>query len=527
MTLYDEKFFNLIRNLGGEVVTELLKVQSINSARTLLRMTDVYSFLDLDSDGTTVIKPGVANNINYIFTLLRFKKEQLKEKEKNVDYESDMLYSLVQNNPLLKALTRWYQKAEQLPFTEKQTLLPTLIDNITNNLSKSTNNYRYDELVQRFAVILYILGGKFAYNFVRLNLVCALPCPTTITNLIKDKHLKLNEAEFRFDVLEQHFMSKNSKYGFASEDTTGIIKKVVYNTDTNSFIGFCTPLDNGVPVAHHFRTESFYQLKEWFAYVEKAALLNLHMIQPLSQDVTTSSSFILSAYGISNTFTSSDIVQKWIYIFNECSSRNIRIIGFATVKQRNLPKEALNIFLFSSQPCESTFENARALSGIYHTVVNFTAADFLRRSEKLSILNEEKCNNVLDENDRELKFPIHHKESRVYYDSLSKNIILAAFNRAKELVSNLNILPSLKECNACELNGLSKNISDSIRFNINSDNYLATYSDSSSDSESDYDDEAMESNEFDSDLINVDEEDKDAAMTRNFDEIKTEKINFT
>ncbi|CAF3862085.1 unnamed protein product, partial [Rotaria sp. Silwood1] len=102
-----------------------------------------------------------------------------------------------------------------------------------------------------------------------------------------------------------------------------------------------------------------------------------------------------------------------------------------------------------------------------------------------------------------------------------------AFNRAKELVSNLNILPSLNECNACELNGLSKNISDSIRFNINSDNYLATDSGSSSDSESDYDDEAMESNEFDSDLINVDEEDKDAAMTQNFDEIKSEKINFT
>ncbi|CAF4982727.1 unnamed protein product, partial [Rotaria sp. Silwood1] len=101
------------------------------------------------------------------------------------------------------------------------------------------------------------------------------------------------------------------------------------------------------------------------------------------------------------------------------------------------------------------------------------------------------------------------------------------FNRAKELVSNLNILPSLNECNAGELNGLSKNISDSIRFNINSDNYLATDSDSSSDSESDYDDEAMGSNEFDSDLINVDEEDKDAAMTQNFDEIKTEKINFT
>ncbi|CAF5155135.1 unnamed protein product, partial [Rotaria sp. Silwood1] len=102
-----------------------------------------------------------------------------------------------------------------------------------------------------------------------------------------------------------------------------------------------------------------------------------------------------------------------------------------------------------------------------------------------------------------------------------------AFNRAQELVSNLKILPSLNECNACELNGLSRNISDSIRFNINSDNYLATNSGSSSVSESDYDDEAMENNEFNSDLINVDKEDKDAAMTQNFDEMKTEKINFT
>ncbi|CAF4867134.1 unnamed protein product [Rotaria sp. Silwood1] len=108
-----------------------------------------------------------------------------------------------------------------------------------------------------------------------------------------------------------------------------------------------------------------------------------------------------------------------------------------------------------------------------------------------------------------------------------ENIILAAFNRAKELVSNLNILPSLKKCNACELNGLSKNIFDSIRFNINSDTYSATDADSSSDSESDYDDETMESNEFNSDLINVDEEDKDAATTQSVDEIKTEKINFT
>ena len=123
------------------------------------------------------------------------------------------------------------------------------------------------------------------------------------------------------------------------------------------------------------------------------------------------------------------------------------------------------------------------------------------------------------------------------YDSLSnlndidkiniENIILAAFNHAKELVSNLGILPSLKKSNACEINGLSKNIFDSIRFKINADNHLTADSDSSSGSESDYDDETMEGTEIDSDQFDIDEEDQDVIMTQSIDGIETDKMNFT
>lgn len=125
MTLYDEPFFNSVSTLCGEVVAELFRVQSINTAKTLLRIDDVFAVLDLDcrelddlrtkirltlSDGTTIIKPGVANNVNYIIKLLRLKEQQLLEQQKNVNYEKDMIYKLIQNNHLLKSLVLLEQK---------------------------------------------------------------------------------------------------------------------------------------------------------------------------------------------------------------------------------------------------------------------------------------------------------------------------------------------------------------------------------------------------------------------------------
>jgi hypothetical protein len=208
------------------------------------------------------------------------------------------------------------------------------------------------------------------------------------------------------------------------------------------------------------------------------------------------------------------------------------------VKQNELPKQALNIFLFSSQPCESTFKNARALSGVYRTAVNFTVADFLYRSEKLSILNEAKCYDGLHENDQELKFSIHHKKRKQTYDFLSnldnidqiqvEYVISAAFNHAKELVSNLNISTLLKKCNCFEINSLSEDIFNNIISNINPNNYFLDETSLPSDSEckSDDEDEAIQFDEVDNDLFDGDEEDEDVTRTPGVDEIKTNGMNF-
>ncbi|CAF3853036.1 unnamed protein product, partial [Rotaria sordida] len=80
--------------------------------------------------------------------------------------------------------------------------------------------------------------------------------------------------------------------------------------------------------------------------------------------------------------------------------------------------------------------------------------------------------------------------------------------------------------NAFELHDFSKTIFDSVRLNINSDNYSIADLDSSSNSESDYDDEIMQGNEVDNDLFNLDEKDQDMAIKQSIDEININKMHF-
>ncbi len=191
------------------------------------------------------------------------------------------------------------------------------------------------DTIKNFALSLYILGGKLTYEFIRLNLPGSLPNLTMLNTLISNSNSKISEAEFQFDQLQKHFENLNIQYAFGSEDATGVIKKIKYDSTTNTFNGFPTPLDRGVPIKEYYRTDSYDTLKFWFNSIDKSSLLNVHMIQPVqsSNQSTIPSPFLLSAYGIDNTATANDILQRWWYIFNQCLQRNIRIIGFSTGKK--------------------------------------------------------------------------------------------------------------------------------------------------------------------------------------------------
>ncbi|CAF0773297.1 unnamed protein product [Didymodactylos carnosus] len=279
-TLDGNDFYQLVQSLVGETVCEILRIQSINSTRSFLNTDDVLEIFKYDSpdlisiknkschkmtNGHYIIKAGIQSSLAYLTKLLEIKQDQqqsIMNNDNNNSNEQTLPYEIINNNSMLRSLFSWYEQNENMSNSnsnsnDKQIFLSSFIDNITKNLSKPKHNYRYNESIKRFAVALFILGGKLTYEFVRMNLIAALPTIPTLNNLILNANLRVAEAEFRFDALQQHLLSIHTKLGFVSEDCTGVIRKIKYDVTTNSFVGFATPLAIGVPIAQFYQTDSY------------------------------------------------------------------------------------------------------------------------------------------------------------------------------------------------------------------------------------------------------------------------------
>ena len=133
-----------------------------------------------------------------------------------------------------------------------------------------------------------------------------------------------------------------------------------------------------------------------------------------------------------------------------------------------LPIEALNTYLFTSQPCENMFCIARSLSGPYSSVRNFSVKTFSTICEKIFIINLLKTHEGQDEK-YHLHFPQHHKSennahdyatriagqlSLTYYDP--ERIINDAFTSAKNDVEFVKMEAMVIRRNFHSLSELSR-----------------------------------------------------------------------
>lgn len=73
-----------------------------------------------------------------------------------------------------------------------------------------------------------------------------------------------------------------SRIAFALEDSTTVVKKISYGHSNNAFIGFSSPLNDGMPAELHYQTDSFKNLWECFFNQDCSRLINIHMTQPLT-----------------------------------------------------------------------------------------------------------------------------------------------------------------------------------------------------------------------------------------------------
>lgn len=343
--------FGLILRSCGQEVVDVVKVQGITNIESFLWTPDILAFVHLPAaglkdlkrkvafeldDGSWSIMSGFRTRVDLFTDALR-SQALLEEnaRSSNLPTSDDLTLTadLLIKFPVLLCLVRFYSNIQQISDSSDHSFLISMINNITDNLSRSTNNYRYSDHVRHFAYSLFILGGQNTYEFVRINIPGLLPSKTTVKNILRKSSNRMYEGQFYFDSMANHFSSTGSILAFAAEDCTGVVSKVTYDSSSNSFVGFATPMDNGYPQFSYYKTDSYQELETWFIENKKSSFINAHIVQPISSSssaVKTPSSFILSAYGVDNTFTSDDILARWLWIYDQSLLKGIRIIGYST-----------------------------------------------------------------------------------------------------------------------------------------------------------------------------------------------------
>ena len=348
LDLQNAEFFDFIDRFCGKDILEYLQLLSIRSTRTLLQIDDVFSplqqnFMELDnvkqklafcrSDGVCVIKIGIQHDMDILLKSLQnasFSNEQASTTstdEKNLYLTSEVC----RQYPFLKRLIEYFTTSSQSSRSTEKPFLDHFLENLLSNLSVVKSRYRYEEPVIDFALCSFILAGRNAYEFLRINMPGALPNLTTIQTKLAKEGFRALEGEFRFTDLKKHMNVVHSKYVFCAEDCTSVQRKVVYDVRSNSFVGFTSPLDgNGMPVLTHFQTNSFEDLKYWFEEQDISQLLNLHMAQPICTGYQNIHAIALAAYGTNGKFNLLNIIHRWFTLLEEASREGIRILGYST-----------------------------------------------------------------------------------------------------------------------------------------------------------------------------------------------------
>ena len=243
-----------------------------------------------------------------------------------------MSVELLDTFPHFAAVIELCKTTNRVPEQHNHFSLISILNNICANLNRSKNNYHYSSYVTHFALSLFIYPGRNAYRLVSLNVPGLFPSITTVRKTLANSSFRVHEAQFRFEAMADHFALTNSTLAFAAEDCTSVITKVVYDTVSNSFVGFTTPMRQGTPQSNYHQTDSFTELQRWFKEKQKSTSVNIHMVQPVPSPSSTQAHtpMLLSAYGVDGTFTAEDVLNRWRWICEETKKKGIRILGFST-----------------------------------------------------------------------------------------------------------------------------------------------------------------------------------------------------
>ena len=204
-------------------------------------------------------------------------------------------------------------------------LLKLLYENsIKNSKRKSGNGHRHDDNIKEFSASLLCLLGNAGYELIQANLGNALPHVSTPRRLIYSQQ-KVTEGQFYFDELKSHLEKFDAPLFVNIQlDDTRIINKVEYDPVTDRFVGFCLPVNNGLPSADAFVLHSFDEIKQALDKETVGKYAHCVVAKSINPSVP---SFVLFAMCTDSKYDHKQILHRWSHIEHQLSVRGVVVIS--------------------------------------------------------------------------------------------------------------------------------------------------------------------------------------------------------
>lgn len=138
---------------------------------------------------------------------------------------------------------------------------------------------------------------------------------------IRDTQRRVTEGELRCEQLNAYLENlKLKKTVWISEDATGIVSNIHYDSISCQLVGFvlpnCPSSSSPIPLSFGAKdADDIFRLMS-DQDIKRSNLVYLILAQPLSENTQP---FVLQIFGSDNRFSKEDVVKRWDYTRKELS----------------------------------------------------------------------------------------------------------------------------------------------------------------------------------------------------------------
>lgn len=328
-------FWQQLENSVGEnfppCVVELLKECGYNSS---------FAINALQAKDISEIENFIDENLKYIVDDMKCCNSHTYKNQKHFKFlpaHRSFILNLKNRSSLIKSVPeKCSSSIEQSSIKEFSALLQTLIRTAEQNANKVPTQFRYHEVIKYFAMYIHMVCGKMCYETLSSNL--PLPQSSTvrkhyytikinysvanilfiilIVHYINESKQRVIEGKLRCNELLEYLQNMNAPLiVWLSEDATGVVPKIEYDSTFNQLSGLVLPIDQstGMPIPQSFLARSSEEIA---SNMNKPMSCHVYIVmaQPLKENVPP---FLLLMYGTDNKFKSTDVLQRWKFIQKE------------------------------------------------------------------------------------------------------------------------------------------------------------------------------------------------------------------